>query len=236
VTYKGVIDDNTDLAYAVSSSQLKETIVLNSEPATAPTYRFKINTSKLTPSTDDDGTIVFKDKNDTTVFSIPQGVMWDSNTTTDYSINGQVAITLSADKKYIDIVPDWSWMSRESTLWPVSIDPTVDFGLGADDRLTAHDAWTASDNPNTTFNGSAQIRNGLYENLFGHNVTNTDYTTLFFVNTDAAKSTYVNNATLHMYPWERADNPHVSIPTPRIGTNAPSRSTAVPTTTETATP
>ena len=171
--------DNTDLTYQVTSTQLKETIVLNATPATAPTYRFKINAGKVTPSTDADGTIVFKDKSGTVAFRIPKGVAWDSSST-ELNETHPVAITLSADNKFIDVVPDYSWMATAK--YPVFIDPTVDLDLGADNHATANDAPTDSSRPTLNFNGAGQLQNGVYKNVIGNNGS-AQYNTQLFLDT-----------------------------------------------------
>lgn len=207
VTYDGVFD-NTDLSYQVGTSLVSEYLVLNTKPATAPTYRFKVGGKGLTPSVDENGNINYADKSGNIVFHVPQGVAWDSNTTGDYQLKGRVTIALSADKKSLEVTPDWNWLNDPARQYPVTIDP--DFGLGADDPNTAHDAWTASDNPNTNFNGNAQkdpLYGNKFENLFGHNSTGTDYTSELFINTDAVKSTYVNSAYLNIYSWEVGSQP-----------------------------
>jgi large repetitive protein len=152
VTYSDVIGDGTDIRYQVGSTQLKENIVLNTKPATAPTYRFKINVSKVTPSTDTDGTIVFKDKGGTVVFRIPKGVAWDSSST-ELNTTHPVDITLSADNKYIDVSVDQAFL--ETATYPVFVDPTIDsYWLGADDHSRAYDAPVESPRHTQNFNGA----------------------------------------------------------------------------------
>ncbi|MGS2615359.1 golvesin C-terminal-like domain-containing protein [Micromonospora sp. LZ34] len=131
VTYPGLAG-GADVVYDVSSTALKEKIVLRRAPSGPVSYTFTLDTAGLTAQQRPDGSIAFlrtdggepvfvmpapfmyDDKDDK---SSPHGKVWsDKVTQTVTQSGGTSTITLSADA---------GWLADPARVYPVVVDPTI---------------------------------------------------------------------------------------------------------------
>ncbi len=119
----------TDLQYVAGSDSVKETLVLKSKEA--PTeWRFPLLTQGLTAKLDDQGGVVFTDKDGKQRARMPAGWMEDSHLAENanqgevssgvrYGLeteNGHQVLTASLDKE---------WLSAPERVFPVKVDPSL---------------------------------------------------------------------------------------------------------------
>ena len=113
--------ENTDVAYTVQTSGLKEDIILNSNKAPAG-YKFRLATNGLTMGKSGNSVALFTADGEE-VFSFAPLYMEDANgkhsdkvSLTYTSIKGGYELTISADT---------SFLQAKDTAYPVVIDPTI---------------------------------------------------------------------------------------------------------------
>ncbi|MCW2987158.1 MAG: repeat protein, partial [Solirubrobacterales bacterium] len=117
----------TSFAFSSLPNGLKEDIVIDdlSQPST---FRFELSASAgLTPVKVEDGSIEFRDANDSLVAILPAPVMIDSNPDAPASSR---AVTYNLDSKgtgswLLTIEADRDWLAAPERVWPVKIDPSV---------------------------------------------------------------------------------------------------------------
>lgn len=123
VLYEEVFD-GVDIEYVVQSLDIKENIIVK-ERSDEYTYSFEIKLKNLTPTLADDGSILLSDNEGTAKYIIPAPVVYDAAYTfaedgiANYSLEGK-------NNKYtLTVTVDPEWMNSESTLFPVTVDPTI---------------------------------------------------------------------------------------------------------------
>lgn len=123
ILYKEVFD-GVDIEYVLQSLDVKENIIVK-EKSEKYTYSFELKLKNLTPTLLEDGSISFADNDGNIKYSIPAPVVYDSDMryanedTAKYTLEGK-------NGKYILILTvDSEWMNAESTLFPVTVDPTI---------------------------------------------------------------------------------------------------------------
>lgn len=123
VTFNNVFP-NTDLEYIVSSSSIKENIVVY-EPQNEYTYSFNMNFEGLIPVTHTDGSISLVEPSnpDTFVFWIEAPYMYDANN--EESIDIEMTLTENGDEYLLTLVASEEWINNENRVFPVVIDPTI---------------------------------------------------------------------------------------------------------------
>ena len=122
-SYNGPGDSN--LNYDVTNSGVKESVVLDSAPTSAPSYTFTLDVAPgLVPQMANDGAVSVVDEQGAEVFFMPAPFMFDAS---DTSASEPVASALTQDGSAwkMTLTPDWSWLSSSERTYPVTIDPTV---------------------------------------------------------------------------------------------------------------
>ena len=123
ILYEEVFD-GVDIEYVAHSLNVKENIVVK-EKSEKYSYSFELKVKNLTPTLSEDGSISFSDDEGNVKYTIPAPVVYDSGMkyadkeSAKYTLegkNGKYTITVSVDP---------SWMNAESTLFPVTVDPTI---------------------------------------------------------------------------------------------------------------
>lgn len=148
---------------------VKEDIILSHYNGTNK-YHFFIETD-LAAKVEENGSIVFRDQNNETIYTLPKPFMADSNINPESAEAVQsddVHYELNKEKKgyAFTVVADEKWLKDSSRVYPVYIDPTT--------KVQANqDAYVSSAAQNTTFNGSWDSGIGAYT----LNVGNYDGTT-----------------------------------------------------------
>lgn len=119
IVYKN-INKGVDIKYNLTSSKIKETIVLNEKNIDYGSLIFDIETNLQLLLKDD--SIIAKDKKNI-VLSFDKPFMIDSKN----EINSDVHYKLiNNDNNYrLELVFDYDWLNSENTKYPVYIDPTV---------------------------------------------------------------------------------------------------------------
>lgn len=127
--YKNIYGDGTNLRFYPQLNGIKDEIVLDSN-IRKNTFSFKIETNNCIASLDDDGAVVLKNTDDEVVQTFSKPFAYDSDFvdgiydehyvdceyTLDEISNGSYMLSVSVDK---------NWLESESTVYPVTIDPTT---------------------------------------------------------------------------------------------------------------
>ena len=171
------VGENTSVEYEVTSTGLKENIVLNQKPDEQVTYKYKIAAKKLTAELNSDNSVTFKNKDGQAVFEIPAPVMYDSENVTskdiDVSLNGK-------NGKYTLVYkPSFNWLSGD-VKYPVIIDPVINT---TDAYLGVKDTVADSANPNDNYADSIIL--STYKSDSGHVQSFIDISSNFIVKNGA---------------------------------------------------
>ncbi|MBQ0901308.1 DNRLRE domain-containing protein [Micromonospora sp. U21] len=163
VTYPGLAG-GADVVYDVTSTALKEKIVLHRAPTGPVSYTFTLDTAGLTAQQRQDGSIAFvgpdggepvfvmpapfmyDDKDDA---SSPHGKVWSDRVSQRVQqMYGQTTVTVSADA---------AWLADPARVYPVVIDPTIKIQPVPAD---AQDVAIYSGATTTNYNGTYQLNVG----------------------------------------------------------------------------
>lgn len=129
------VGTNTSVEYEVTSTGLKENIILNKKPQEQVIYKYKITAKKLEAQLNADNSVTFKNAEGQAVFEIPAPVMYDAKNNISKDINVEFS---GKNGKYTMIYkPSFEWLISDLT-YPVVIDPVVDTiseGLGVKDSV-----------------------------------------------------------------------------------------------------
>lgn len=146
VRYEGALD-GSDLLFEVGQQAIYQTVVLQSMPVSQPSYVWMLDAPGLLAKQQDSGDIQFLDPAGDVVFDIPGPVMWDS-----LGGDGGMADSASTPVKYtladegdgrwrLELKPDLAWLSDSARVYPVSIDPDVQLGIGASATYKEDNWW-----------------------------------------------------------------------------------------------
>ena len=146
VEYKAAFE-GADLEYTVSSSRIKENIVIN-EKQDNYEYRFDINYGNLIPVTNEDGSISFFNSEDDEEAAFLLSAPYMVDASGEYSDS----VEMSLSENILTVTADSKWINSLGRDFPVKIDPTVTV-------------------PSTSFIDSS-VKNGLQSgNTFGSDDT-----------------------------------------------------------------
>ncbi|SIS04280.1 DNRLRE domain-containing protein, partial [Micromonospora avicenniae] len=131
VTYAGVAG-GADVVYDVTSTALKEKIVLRQAPSGPVSYTFTLDTAGLTAQQRADGSIAFvRAGGGEPVFVMPAPFMYDDKGDKD-SPHGKVwsdkvtqKVAQSGGRSTITVTPDAGWLADSARVYPVVVDPTI---------------------------------------------------------------------------------------------------------------
>ena len=144
------VGENTSVEYEVTSTGLKENIILNKKPEGQVIYKYKITAKKLDAQFNADNSVTFKNAEGKAVFEIPAPVMYDAKN----NISNEIEVEFSGKNgKYTLIYkPSFEWLTSDLT-YPVVIDPVVDT---ISEGLGVKDAVVDSGHPNNNY-GNTQV-------------------------------------------------------------------------------
>ncbi|MBO5097888.1 MAG: RHS repeat protein, partial [Agathobacter sp.] len=128
MTYSDVYT-NTDVIYDLDTQQLKESIVINSYDPSVYGYVYTLDTGKLVPVLNEDGSVDLLTKNKgEVVMTMPAPFVIDN----EGSICTDVAVTLEKVKGTYQLtyLLPMEWMEDENRAWPVVLDPVVKVAPG----------------------------------------------------------------------------------------------------------
>ncbi|MDR1629404.1 MAG: DNRLRE domain-containing protein [Oscillospiraceae bacterium] len=156
-TYKEIFD-GADLEYVISSSKLKENIVIY-EPQQEYIYQFDMDLGGLIPQTQEDGSIYLLGNADDSepVFILQAPYMYDANNEVSYDVgiqlienNGAYSLTVAAGQ---------DWLNNEARVFPVVIDPTLEFNVSSS---VIEDAYVSTLGKNTNYGDLERLWTGYY--------------------------------------------------------------------------
>lgn len=117
-------NEKLSLSYDLIGDKMKESIVLHQAPANkTPSFSFKIDVDTTTPELQEDGSVLFRAKDNTLVFTMQAPYMWDDNGVSSEDIN--VSLENKGDHYLYTITPDTKWLFDTERQYPVTIDPTI---------------------------------------------------------------------------------------------------------------
>jgi RHS repeat-associated protein len=123
-----------DLQYQVTTSEVKETVVLNTVPdASQTSWSWDVHAPGLTMSESDRSSLYLTDSSGTVQYNIPDPIMWDSSGVVGQSEPALVDVPFTFAQQangdwVITVTPDRAWLTDPSRVYPVSIDPTLGTG------------------------------------------------------------------------------------------------------------
>lgn len=170
-TYSDVLP-GADLEYEVTPGSVKESVVLDRAPATAPTYRWRIKGTGFTVREGRSGSYDLVARDGTVAMTIPPALMVDSSgkegVREPASANTPMTVTKDGNSWVLSVTPDLAWLTDPARVYPVSVDPTVTTGVGG------VDAWSYKSDGAVVHDGKIRIGNSRDSN------TNTTWRTVFY--------------------------------------------------------
>ena len=123
VQYRNILP-STNLEYAVTSSGVKESIVVR-EPQSEYKYYFDMDLDGLTPVENNDGSISLTESGDTAneIFWIEAPYMYDANSDESFAVT--MSLTEVEGKYVLAVEADKDWINAADRAFPVVIDPTL---------------------------------------------------------------------------------------------------------------
>ena len=123
VQYRNILP-STNLEYAVTSSSVKESIVVR-EPQSEYKYYFDMDLDGLTPVENNDGSISLTESGDTAneIFWIEAPYMYDANNDESFAVT--MSLTEVEGKYVLAVEADKDWINAADRAFPVVIDPTL---------------------------------------------------------------------------------------------------------------
>lgn len=134
VQYRNILP-STNLEYAVTSSSVKESIVVR-EPQSEYKYYFDMDLDGLTPVENNDGSISLTESGDTAneIFWIEAPYMYDANNDESFAVT--MSLTEVEGKYVLAVEADKDWINAADRAFPVVIDPTLHLsGTNIDDAF-----------------------------------------------------------------------------------------------------
>ncbi len=171
LTYNDVTA-GADLEYRVESGGVKESLVLDSAPASRTTWTWRIDAEGLTPSLGQADSVVFTDAAGAEVLMIPTPMATDSSGVKGESGDAEVALKVglwrAGDGSWrYALRADRDWLHDPARVYPVRLDPTVMTPSGS----------TAYKSDGTTWQGAQMVGNTRenYTNRYWRSVVTYDY-------------------------------------------------------------
>ena len=145
------IGENTSVEYEVTSTDLKENIILNKKPEEQVIYKYKITAKKLYAQLNADNSLTFKNAGGQAVFEIPTPVMYDAKN----NISNDFDVEFSGKNGKYELVykPSFEWLTSDLT-YPVVIDPVIDTKY---EELGVNDAMVDSSQPDENYDNSSSL-------------------------------------------------------------------------------
>ncbi len=164
VTFAGALGAGTDVSYRISSTGLKEALVLSRPPADT-TFTFTLDLRGLTAKPLEDGSIGFypADRDNQPLLVMPKPFMYDSRAEAGSpygtSWSGAVTQTLgrAGNRLTVTVAADKAWLHDPARVYPVVIDPTIKIQPTPSE---SQDAMIISDDPNGNYDGSWRLSVG----------------------------------------------------------------------------
>ncbi|MFF3290685.1 DNRLRE domain-containing protein [Streptomyces sp. NPDC003023] len=166
VTYKNALGAGTDLTYDVGNGTVKEGIVLNSAPTTAPSYEFTLTTGGLRAERRAGGSIALYSESSgpgRPALVIPAPFMTDAEKDAEspYGVAGtdrvEQKLTGKGTSYTLTLRPDAAWLKAPERRYPVIVDPTISI---APTSSQSQDVMISSDGPASNYDGNWRLSVG----------------------------------------------------------------------------
>lgn len=125
------VQPNTDLDYQVTSSAVKETVLLK-KPTGRSSWTFHLHTTGLTPVVDKAGEVELRDSAGVTKIVLPPIETWDSSGTAKTGpvmTGGTYHVRKETGGWALTVSVDPTWLHDRKRVYPVHIDPTFSFAV-----------------------------------------------------------------------------------------------------------
>ena len=160
---------NVDLEYTPLLQGVKENIVVKSLPKTPPEFTFKINSLNLSLKYfDKDGEYWFVDAKDIKKYQILPPYMTDNTGNVSYSVlyrHPQVDDpNFENNINYLEVIPDYEWLTSAERNYPVRIDPTVIKGSAPISIWNIDEGNGTTIGDNSTNGNNLTITNATWQN------------------------------------------------------------------------
>jgi len=177
---------NTDIQYILDGDQLKENFILKSKGA--PTSFTQTITIQQGSVSEEEGKIVFKDKEGFTQFIV--GNLSMSDALGEFSDKVTYSYVKTAQGIDLTITADQTWINDPARVYPITVDPSLQTPK---DSISIDDVHVASGQSSQNFGGSTPLKSG-----YG-STSNINYTYLRFALPKLTSSDLVISARLGMY-------------------------------------
>ena len=127
MTYAGVYTD-TDVVYDLRGNRVKESVVLAQYDPSLRGYRYNLNTGRLIPQLQDDGSILFYDPAQTEVIMVMESPFL-LDKAMESSTDIEVSLTGANGHYVLTYILPAAWLADEARQWPVILDPQVTCNL-----------------------------------------------------------------------------------------------------------
>jgi RHS repeat-associated protein len=199
-TVRGGAIDKQDARYDVGATRVqlsvgatgwKDSITLTTAPATG-SFAYRASLEGVTARNDADGvSFVMAGR---VIVKAHDGIATDT-------AGASTKVTVRAVGDDIVTSVDLGWLRDPKRTYPVVIDPQYDIGLNL--ATGALDAFVSSAQPNTTFDGPAQVDNNAYVDKIGKccspTFNTTEYTSYLSFDTTAIDNRAIVHADWHSY-------------------------------------
>ncbi len=129
--YADVIS-GADIRYENYANTIKESIII-SEPQSEYVYSFVLATEGLTPSLQEDGSVLLISEDGSVPYRIPAPYMFDGNS--EYSFDAYYTLEPVGNEWLFTVTADADWINAEERVFPVFLDPTVEETYTSESQL-----------------------------------------------------------------------------------------------------
>lgn len=155
--------ENSDLDYELEACRLKERIVIK-KPLGKYEYVFSMTASGVSPVSEENGDISFKDDEGKDIFRIPKGYMYDG--TGKRSDDVKFSIDERNGNYLFTVIPDADWINNEETVFPVVIDPEMYFSEMLNTGISYVNTRPGRDGPYTEYSTIGEQQIVYVSNIF----------------------------------------------------------------------
>ena len=123
VTYNSIYE-SLDCKVDIQPNSVKETLIIENSDNLMEKYSYFIKSDGLVAELYEDNSVVFSDE-EKTIFTIPAPFMFDSSENVENNYDISVSIEEYNDGYIYTLCPDMNWITDESRIYPIMIDPYV---------------------------------------------------------------------------------------------------------------
>lgn len=151
-----------DVKLDIMAQTVKETLILNDPKAHSAEFSYFIAAKGLTARLIEDNMVIFVNKDEETVFTIPPAYMFDSSETEEICFNIDTKIVSYNDGYLLTYLPDQNWIHSDERVFPVMLDPTIITAI----ETASDSAYISEENPNVRYTDNFLKIGGSYGNRF----------------------------------------------------------------------